>query len=122
MEDMITDIRAGKRPPRPIDASQSRLLQDPVWNVITTGWRDQIKQRCKLSFMYRIFSSPSQERQLGKIILRVASFFQFLQNSESEIMKQVNEMNEVTPPTLPLPKAYMTHSISRTPRCRIGSD
>jgi len=92
---MTTDIYAGKRPSRPIDSSQGRLLQDPVWNVITTGWHGKPKQRCKLSVMYRTFSPPSQQQQRGKILPRVASFFQFLQDSEPEAQKRVNEMNGV---------------------------
>jgi len=59
--DMIADIRAGKRPSRPIDSSQSRLLQDPVWKVITTGWHDQPNQRCELSVIYHTFSPSGQQ-------------------------------------------------------------
>ena len=101
VKDMIVDIRAGKRPPRPTDARKSRLLQDSIWNVITIGWRGLPLLRCRLSVMYRILSPPSQQRQLGKILPRVASFFQFLQNSESEIQGQVNEMNGVSSSTSP---------------------
>ena len=100
VENMATDICAGKRPPCPIDSSQSQLLQNPVWNVITTGWHDELKQRCTLSLMHRTFS-PGQWRQRGKILPQVASFFQFLQDSESETQKRVNEMNEVCFSTLP---------------------
>ena len=132
--DMITEIRAGIRPPRPTDSSQSRLLQDPVWNVIVTGWQDQPNQRCELSVMYNVFQPPSQvqppgqvqppsqRQRLGKILPRIASFFQFLQNSESEIQRQVNKMNEVSSSTSPLPKADTTHSVSRATPCRVGSD
>ena len=103
VKDVMTDIRAGKRPSRPIDSSQSQLLQDPVWSVIETGWRDQPRRRCKLSVMYHVFSPPSQQRQPGKILPRVASFFQFLQDSESETQRQVNEMNGVSLSTSPPP-------------------
>jgi len=125
VKDMITDIHAGKRPSRPIDPSKSRLLEDPVWNVITTGWRDQPERRCKLSVMYRIFSRPSQQQQLGKILPRVASFFQFLQDSESETQKHVNELNKASfstsPPKLTR-KADTSCSGSKTTPCQMGSD
>ena len=122
--DMITGIQAGKRPSRPIDPSQSRSLQDAVWKVIRTGWRDRPRRRCELSVMYRVFSGapPSQRRQLGKILPQVASFFQFLQNSGSEIQRQVDEMNRVLSSTSPLPKADTIHSVLRMAHCRIGSD
>jgi len=120
--DMITEIRTGKRPSRPIDSGQSRLLQDPVWNVITTGWHHKPNQRCKLSVMYHVFQPPSQRRQLGKILPRIASFFQFLQNPESTIQRQVNEMNEVSPSTSPLHNADTIHSVSRVAHCRIERD
>ena len=97
--DMITRIRTGKRPSRPTDASQNQWLQDPTWDVITAGWRDQPTRRCELTVMRDIFvagTSQIPKRQRAKIIPRIASFFQFLQNSESEIQRQVNKMNEVT--------------------------
>ena len=152
VKDMITSIRAGKRPSRPIDPGQSRWLQDPVWDVITTGWHDQPKQRCELSVMYHTFSSSSQQevrnfksddssvqnegnltvagtpqkpkRQLGKILPRIASFFQFPQNSESEIQRQINEVDEVSSSTSPplLLKADTARSVSRTTPCLIRSD
>ena len=94
-EGMVIRIHAREQPSRPIDASKSRLLEDRVWNAITTGWHVTPQLRCQLSVMYRVFS-PSIQQQLGKILPRVASFFQFLQNTESEIQGQVNEMNEVS--------------------------
>ena len=150
--DMITRIRAGERPSRPINPSQNRWLQDPVWDVITTGWHDQPKQRCELSVMYHTFSLSSQQevqdfksgdssvqnegdltvpgasqtpkRQLGKILPRIASFFQFPQNSESEIQRQINEVDEVSSSTSPplLLKADTARSVSRTTPCLIRSD
>jgi len=105
VEDMLANIRAGERPSRPIDLNQGQLLQDPVWDVITIGWHDKPTRRCRLSAMYRTFSPPSQRRQLGKILPRVTSLFQFLRDSEPETQKRVNEMNEVgfsIPPPLPM--------------------
>jgi len=98
---MITRISTGEQPPRPIDGSKGRLLEDRVWNVITSGWHVEPKQRCKLSVMHRVFLPPSQRQQSGKILPRVASFFQFLQGSESETQRRVNEMNEVSLSTSP---------------------
>jgi len=119
--DMLLSIRDGKRPSRTIDSDQNLWLQDPVWDVITSGWRDQPKRRCKLSVMYHIFSPPSQRPQTEKILPRIASYFRFLQNSESEIQRQVNEMNEASSSMSLLPKADMTHSALRMVPCRIGS-
>ena len=121
-KDMITDIRAGRRPSRPMDSSQGRLLQGPVWNIITAGWHDQPNQRCELSAMYRVFRPPSIWQQLGKSLPRIASPFQSSQTPESEIQMRVNKMHEVTPSTSPLPKADMTHRTLRTSRFLIGSD
>jgi len=45
---------------------------------------------------------PTPKRQLGDILPRFASFFQFLQNPESEIQRRVDEMNEVSLATFPL--------------------
>jgi len=59
VKDTIAGIRAGKRPPRPIDSNQGLLLQDHVWDVITTGWHDQLNQRCKLSIILHAFQPPS---------------------------------------------------------------
>ena len=49
-----------------------------------------------------VATSKAPKWQRAKILPRIASFFQFLQNSESEIQRQVNEMNEVTPFTYTL--------------------
>jgi len=120
---MITNIRAGERPSRPIDPNQGELLQDPVWDVIATGWHDKPRQRCRLSAMYRTFLPPSQQQQRRKILPRVASFFQFLQDSEPETQKRVNEMNEVGVfHTSSPPKVDTAYSVLRTMPCRIGSD
>jgi len=86
MKDMIAKTRAGKRPSRPTDSGQSRWLQGPIWDVITSGWHDQPKQRCQLSDMYNTFSLQSQ------------------QTAESEIQREVNEMNEVSSSTSPSPR------------------
>ena len=61
VRDMIVDIRAGERPSRATDSSQDQWLQDPIWNVITTGWHSQPNQRCELSVMYHTFSPFSQQ-------------------------------------------------------------
>jgi len=121
--DIITRIRAGERPSRPINPSGNRWLPDPVWDIITTGWHKRPHQRCELSIMYNVLLLSSQQevrhvkpgrlnaqnsesvtiagapqppkRQSRKILPRIASFFQFLQNPESEIQRQANRMNEV---------------------------
>jgi len=58
---MITDIRDGRRPYRPIDASQ---LQDPIWDVITTGWSHEPEKRCELSVMRDTIVTSSQQGSL----------------------------------------------------------
>jgi len=124
VKDMITNIHAGKRSSRPIASSQGRLLEDPIWNVISTGWHDKPRRRCKLSAMTRTFSPPSQQRQRGTIPPRVASFFQFLQDSKPETQKHVNEMNEVrfsTPPHPPPQAADMSCSVLKPTLCLIES-
>ena len=71
--------------------------------------------------MYRTFLSPRRQQQLWKFLPRIAPFFQFLQTPESEIQRQVDEMNEVNSSTFPLPKADITHSVLRTAPRRTGS-
>jgi len=110
---VITDIRAGKRPSRPTNPSRNQWLRGPVWDVITTGWHHHPNQRCELSVMHDAFVMSSQggadsgdsnnhtqntetgQRQPGKRLPRIAAFFQFLRDSEPEIQRRVNEMNEV---------------------------
>jgi len=70
-----------------------------------TGWRDEPNQRCELSIMYRIVSSPGQEEvqnvKPGDLNAQNGGNFQFLQNSEPEIQRQVDEMNEASFSTSP---------------------
>jgi len=104
VEDMLNNIHDSERPSRPIDPNQGQLLQDYVWDVIATGWHNNPTQRCTLSAMHSTFSSSSEQQQHGKILPRVTPFFQFLQDSEPESQKRVNEMNEVgfsTHPPIP---------------------
>jgi len=112
---MIIEIHAGRRPSRPSDSSQNLWLQGPIWSVITIGWHNQPNQRCELPVMYRIFSLSSQKEvqnsKPGDLNTQNDGNFQFLQNSESEIQRQVDEMNEVSfsasppPPNLTRPAA-----------------
>jgi len=60
MTKMVTEIRAGKRPSRPIDPGQSQWLQRRVWGVITTGWSHKPEKRCELSVMHNAFVTSSQ--------------------------------------------------------------
>ena len=53
-------VRRGERPSRPTDPSQNQWLQDPVWDVISTGWRQKPKQRCSLSALHHQLSTSSQ--------------------------------------------------------------
>jgi len=124
-------IRSRERPSRPTGPSRDRRLQDHVWDVIMTGWSHEPENRCELSVMHDTFVTGSQQgvysgdlynqndenltitqtyvpdtggtgrQQRAKILPRIASFFQFLQNSQSEIQRQVNEINEVSFTTSP---------------------
>jgi len=63
-------------------------------------------------------------QQRGKILPRIASLFRFLQSSESELQRQVNEMNSVSFFTLLPPSSpglMLTCSALRMMPCRIGS-
>ena len=130
VQNMVTRIRASERPFRPIYPSGNRWLPDPVWDIITTSWHDQPNQRCELPVIHDVLSSSSQQEvqhvklghlnlqndgnpmvaetfqtpkwQPGKLLSLTTSFFQVPQNPESEIQRQVDEMNEVRFST-PLP-------------------
>jgi len=151
--DMITRFRAGERPSHPINPSGNRWLPDPVWDIITTGWHEQPNKRCELSVMYDVLSLSSEhevqhvkpgrlnaqnsgsrtivrtsrplKRQSRKILPRIASLFQFIQNPEpgTGIQGRVNQMNEVSfsTPTPPL-VTDATCSALRTTPCQIGND
>ena len=57
----------GARPSRPTEPSQNRWLQDPVWDVITTGWRHEREQRCELPVVYHVFlTSGQREAKTGE--------------------------------------------------------
>jgi len=131
VEEMVTDICTGKRPSRPIHPSGNRWLPDPVWDTITISWHDQPNRRRELSVTYQTLALSSQQgvqhvkpghlntqsdgnltiagtpqkpkRRLGKMRPRISLPLQSLQNWESEIQRQVNEMNEVGSSTPPPP-------------------
>jgi len=58
---ITASIRGGERPSRPTGPSQIRLLQDPVWDVIVTGWSHEREKRCEISLMHDTFVTASQE-------------------------------------------------------------
>ena len=127
--DVIADIRLGKRPLRPTDPNQNRWLQGHVWDTITTCWSDKPEQRYELSAVYHAFSEYGQQEDQGVeqsnlnthrdrdltipdietgqqprggFLLRVASLFQFLRESEPEIERSVGEMDKAGFPPPPL--------------------
>jgi hypothetical protein len=55
--DMITRIKEGQQPSRPMDPSQNQWLQDRVWDTITTCWSINPQQRCELFVVHHIFST-----------------------------------------------------------------
>jgi hypothetical protein len=63
-DNLITDIRCGKRPSRLTDKSQNQWLQDRVCGVINTCWSDKPEQRYTLSVMHHIFLTPSRRDAL----------------------------------------------------------
>jgi len=63
VKDMITDIYFGERPPHTTNTRSSRLSQPRVWDVITTGWSHEPKERCELSAMHNAFLASGQRGQ-----------------------------------------------------------
>jgi len=57
----LDGIRRGERPSRPTDRNRNRWLQDPVWDVITTGWSHEPEKRCELSVMHDTFVTASRQ-------------------------------------------------------------
>ena len=57
------DSIAPERPSRPTRSSQNRWLPDPVWEVITTGWREVPSERCELSVLHHVFLTSGREVQ-----------------------------------------------------------
>lgn len=129
--EIVRRITSGARPSRPTDRDQNRWLRDPVWDVITTCWRDEPRGRCELSVMHDTFLTSSRWeaqnaklddsndqqpephdnrkvanaetglQQLGKMLPRITSLFQFLRDSKPEIERRVNEMDKVSPSVVP---------------------
>jgi hypothetical protein len=58
---LIKSIRNAKRPPRPMDPSQNRWLQDSVWDTIVMCWSNELDQRRELSAVYYVFSTSSPQ-------------------------------------------------------------
>jgi len=58
---MTASISGGERPSRPTAPSQIRSLQDPVWDVIMTGWSHEREKRCEISLMHDTFVTASQQ-------------------------------------------------------------
>lgn len=130
---ICNDVQGGVRPSRPTDPSQNQWLQDHVWDMIIAGWHREPKQRCELHVLYPVFFTPDQQeaqnvktgeskkipnvetrlRRRGSFLPRIASFFQFLRDSESETQRQVDEMDKAgpTPPRFPYPKANVSCSV-----------
>ena len=44
-----------------MNPSHNQWLEDAVWDVITTAWRQKPRRRSKLSVLHRVFSMPDQE-------------------------------------------------------------
>ena len=129
-------IKRGVRPSRPTDPIQNQWLQEPVWDVIKTGWHHEPEQRCELRIVYHVFfTSGRQEihvtgtgesnaqsnkvpdietgqQQRGKILPRIASFLQSLRDSQSKVQRRVNEIDKVgtSSPNLSYPNANMNYS------------
>jgi hypothetical protein len=59
-DNVVADIALGKRPSRPNGQSQNQLLQDPIWDTITTCWSGKPRKRYKLSVVYSVFLKHSR--------------------------------------------------------------
>ena len=61
------NVKGGVRPSRPTGPSRNQWLEDPVWDVITDGWRHDPKLRCDLPAVYHVFLTGSQRgAKIGK--------------------------------------------------------
>ena len=110
--DVVADIVLGKRPSRPTDPSRNRWLQDSVWDTIMACWSGKPEKRPKLSVVYRVFLKYGRREarnvELGKVLPRIVSLFQFLRNSEPEIERNVSEMDNAGSSTSFLPVLRLT--------------
>jgi len=61
MNKITSSIRGGERPSRPTGPSWNQLLQDPVWDVITTGWSHEREKRCKTFPMHDTFVTAGRQ-------------------------------------------------------------
>jgi len=52
-------IRSGERPSRPTNEDVNQRLQDGVWDMITTCWREDPKKRWEVRAVHKLFSTPS---------------------------------------------------------------
>jgi hypothetical protein len=66
-DDMITHIKSGQRPPRPLDPTQNQWSHDRVWDTITTCWSEKPQRRCELSVMSHVFSTPRRQDLLVEL-------------------------------------------------------
>jgi hypothetical protein len=123
---VFTDAALGTRPSRPMDPSQNKWLHDPVWDTISACWNGKPEERPKLSVVYRVFlrygRREAQSVGLGKVLPRIASFFQLMRNSEPEIERSVSEMDRASSSTSSNFKVNVGHSVSRITQCRIAID
>jgi hypothetical protein len=55
---MIDNIKHGTRPPRPESRTQDQV-NDRVWDMISTCWCETPEQRCELSVVHHVLSTPS---------------------------------------------------------------
>lgn len=90
-------IKGSVRLSHPAGRRQSLRLQDPVWNVITTGRSRKPEQRCELSVMHHVFSTSSQQEvqnvKLGELNTQnngsfiIAERFWTLKQSDNNVEK-----------------------------------
>ena len=106
-QDMAVRVRGGRRPSRPRNPSQRQWLPDHVWDVIRIGWGYKPEMRCDLFVMEAVFwkscrkgeevpNTKTGQRQFGKVLPQIASFFRFLRDSEPEVQRHVDELDEVS--------------------------
>jgi len=113
-------IKSGERPLRPRNRNVNRWLRDGVWDMITTCWSEDPKERWEVLVMHELFltsglrnansgnwsaqNTRNRDRKFlnieigqqrrGRFLPRITSLFQFLQVPEPEIECLINEMDK----------------------------
>ena len=103
---VIRAITGGIRPEKPEGAKRLGFSNE-LWRIIQLCWREDRSARpCvdDILFCLKISAVPGIEKQRGKLLPRITSFFRLPQEPELEIERLVNEMDKVDLPPFPHPQ------------------